>query len=237
MLFNKNYQLLFVISLSITIWAYLYLLIPQSPFFWDEAHHALNGLMIERSIKQCDINEFYTNTNRQIYWPFLHSWFLGVAFMVGGENYETARAINLFFYFISVLLMYFLGRKLNPNKRFLTGLTTVLLFITSPLILFYSTTCMVEPLGFFLMLLVLNIYWKGVESRKNIYFILAGFFMRWLYLSKYIFAFFVGGGFAIFTLTLLIERRGGIKDTNSHNLFKQTLLMLPGFFPYTYLGF
>jgi len=186
--------------------------------------------MIAQSIKQCDINGFYTTTNRQIYWPFLHSWFLGAAFMVGGENQETARAINLFFYFISVLLMYFLGRKLNQNNQFLTGLTTVLLFITSPLILFYSTTCMVEPLGFFLMLLVLNIYWKGVESRKNIYFILAGFLMGWLYLSKYIFAFFVGGGFAIFTLTLLIERRGGTKDKNFHNFFNQTLLMLPGFF-------
>lgn len=234
LLTKRKLQYLSVIflALTISIWAYFFLLIPQAPFFWDESHHAMFGMMIERSIKQADVNAVFENTNRQIYWPFLHSWFLGVAFLIAGEQIIIARTVSLIFFFFSIILIFSLGKKLNPECGYWVGFISVLILVTSPLVLFYSTTCMIEPLGLLLTLLILNFYFWGIERKKNIHFVIAGFFGGCLYLSKYIFFIFIFFGFVIFTISLFFDRKQIFNEGDglpSGILLKKNIPLLLGF--------
>ncbi|MEE8637978.1 MAG: hypothetical protein V3T21_02930, partial [Candidatus Margulisiibacteriota bacterium] len=51
-------------------------------FNQEEAQHALYGLWITRDIQALNWNAFWYDTQRQLVWPFLHSWFLGFFFLI-----------------------------------------------------------------------------------------------------------------------------------------------------------
>ena len=48
----------------------------------EEASHALYALWIQRDMQAEDWEAFWYDTQRQMVWPFLHSWVLAVFFLV-----------------------------------------------------------------------------------------------------------------------------------------------------------
>lgn len=187
-----------ILVIAVSVFSYFYLLQPQSSFYWDEAHHSLNGISISYSLRRGDLTAFWQNSNRQVYWPFLHSWWLSIFFLLASPSYESARFSSLVLFFIVNLLIYYLGARMDKITGVRIGIISVLLLISSPLVLFLFTTAMVEPLASVLTLLFIIFFWRGEDKIKRRDFIWAGIFLALLYLSKYIYALFIGTGLVVY---------------------------------------
>jgi len=124
-------------------------------------------------------------TNKLILWPFLHSWVAGAFLAIFGAGIEKARLASLIFLLPSVLLLFAICRRIFPENGGRIGLLAAILFASSPLILFFSATCMVEMLGTFLGLAFFWAYFSAIGDGKKIFYLLAGLFLALLYLSKY----------------------------------------------------
>jgi len=199
---RMGWAIVIAIALATTFFSYFYLLKPQSSFYWDEAHHSLNGISISLSIENGDLSAFFQNTNRQVYWPFLHSWWLAIFFLIAGPSYESARFSSLIMFFILNLLLYFLGTRIDKIRGIGIGILSVLLLIASPLMLFLFTAAMVEPLACVLTGFFILFFWRGEARHSRRDYLLSGIFLALLYLSKYIYSFFIGVGLVVYIISL-----------------------------------
>ena len=74
-----------IIAIAASVFVYVYLVLPQAPFSWDESHHSTFSLLIAKSILQKNWKAFWHYTNSQVYWPFLHSWISSIFLMLGAN--------------------------------------------------------------------------------------------------------------------------------------------------------
>jgi hypothetical protein len=214
------------------VFVYFYLVLPQGPFSWDEAHHSTFSLLIARSIREGDIRAFWHFTNAQTYWPFLHSWVSSLFLLVGGYSYAAARCANVAIGSAALLLIFLAGRRLTSPPRGSLGLAAALLLAASPMFLFFSSTAMIENLG---LLLTLGVVYYQIRSlpRGDIPVMQAatprrrseqtprsaphksfrpagvsGLILGLLYLTKYEYAQFAGLGLILFWLSRLAIPEG-----------------------------
>lgn len=174
-----------IVIASFSLYALFYLLIPQSPFIWDEAHHAEFAGYLYRSLRQDGLGEALKVANRLILWPPLHSVICALLFFPLGPTIITARLVSLFFFIFSASLIFVVCRLIYPGQRNRVGFFAVILFSSSPLILFFSSGCMLETMGIFMELAILWCYFRGLDTGLKKYFILLGLLFGILYLGKY----------------------------------------------------
>jgi 4-amino-4-deoxy-L-arabinose transferase-like glycosyltransferase len=152
---------LIIIVALFTGWRiYTLMIVPAGPFRWDEAAHALRGLLIAEDLRQGSWLGFLLDTYRQVYWPPLHSWLTGLAFLVAGSGMVVARTCSLVAYLLTVPLLYLAARSMRKTGRELAGLTAVILFLTSPPLIDFASQCMLEAPGLFAVSLTILIYFK-----------------------------------------------------------------------------
>jgi len=180
-----------------SLFIFLYLIRPQGPFCWDEAHRSLYSLLIAKSLFAGDGTTFMEVTSSQVYWPFLHSWISALFLMVGGFNYDAARCMSLVASAASTVGVYFLGKAVAGRHGTAVGLTAAALFLLSPLVLFFAATAMAESLGTCITLMVLLAYLAAMDGNRMRLFLLAGALLALLYFTKYAYAVFVGLGLAL----------------------------------------
>jgi len=171
-----------------SLYALFYLLIPQSPFIWDEAHHAEFAGYVYRSLQKDGLGEALKVANRLILWPPLHSVICALLFFPLGPTIVTARLVSLLFFIFSALLIFAVCRLLYPGQGNREGLLAVILFSTSPIVLFFASACMLETMGIFMGLAILWCYFQGLDTGRKRYFILLGLSLGILYLVKYNYA-------------------------------------------------
>ena len=215
-----------VLTVGYALFVYFYLIRPQGPFAWDEAHHSFFSLAIAKSILNGDWNGFLRWTNTQLYWPFLHSWGTAPFLLVCGFTYAAARCASLFFGMLSLLLLYRIASRLYPGKGPATGLLAVLLALLCPMFLYLSSAAMIEDLGLFLTLVLILLQFRTWESKRVSPDFFSGLVLGLLYLSKYIYAIFFGTALLFFWLSALLFREG-----------MPGLRTLPGKIAFTALGF
>ncbi len=189
------------------IFVYRYLIRPQGPFGWDEAHRSLISLATARHLEAGDLAGFWRLTNRQIYWPFLHYWVSSVFLLIGGYTYSTARFMSLVMNAGAVFLICLTGRKAASSGREASGLIAAGLLISSPLFCYLAGTAMAESLGTFLTLAVLLSYLTARENDRPGWFLAAGVLLALLYFTKYIYAVFFGFSLFLFWLSILLIER------------------------------
>jgi Dolichyl-phosphate-mannose-protein mannosyltransferase len=202
--------LVLLIGIGVTLFGYFFMLNPQAPFFWDEAHHAKDALNISHSLSEGDWSLFGKISNSLILWPFMHSWFTGAFMSVFGVTISNARLASLIFCLPSIWLIYLICRDISPGDGRLIGLLAVLLFGTSPLVLFLSSACMIEMLGVFITLSFFKSYFSALDSGKQIFFMIAGLLVGLLYLTKYSFGlliFFATGINALYYVIVVEKAR------------------------------
>ena len=91
------------------------------PVSWDEAAHSLFGVAIANDLRQGDLVAFAYDTYRQVYWPPLHSWIVGVAFVLFGERIEVARSVSLAAYFVAPLALLAAARVMHARDDAFNG--------------------------------------------------------------------------------------------------------------------
>jgi len=219
--------LVLILGTGFSLFVYFYLIKPQGPFCWDEAHHSTSSILIAKSLLEHDWKAFRHFTNIQIYWPFLHSWVSAIFLIVGGFSYSAARFTNLVIGFFSILLIYQTGRKLSSRNGSRIGLIAAILMSSSPMFLFYSSTAMIENLGLFLTLILIRSQFTALKKEKGRYYFISGLVLGLLFLTKYIYAVFFGVSLFFFYISLLLFSPQTIKPKK---LWGRIGMMLIGFF-------
>jgi len=79
----------------------------------DEAFHSLWGLLIAGDLLSGRVVSFLVDTNRQVYWPPLHSWYLAALFIVFGPSTLLARSSSLLAFIATAVIVYFSAQRLT----------------------------------------------------------------------------------------------------------------------------
>ncbi len=83
------------------------------------------------------------------------------------------RLLNIMFTILSALFLYLIAKKLFDER---IAIFSILFFLFSPLILFYSRTVMLEPMEIFLFLAAMYLYFKWIDTEK-FYLLTTGTFL------------------------------------------------------------
>src|SRR3989338_425441 len=152
--------LIFVIITSLLIGGVIFFnrILAVDAFTSEEAQHALYGFWIWRDIQTLDLGAFGYDTQRQMVWPFLHSWFLGLVFLIFAPGYVSARLLSLFFFLAAMILIYLFSNELCDKKSWRVGVFAVLLALTSHLMIEFASLNMIEGLGALLFILSLPFF-------------------------------------------------------------------------------
>lgn len=126
---------------------FLHLVLPGRPPHWDEAAHALQGALVAQDVRELDLLSLLFDTYRQVYWPPLHSWLVGGAFLVAGESIEVARAVSVLAYVLLAPTLFLVARTVKPARGVLAGGVAALLALTSPGMIRYASEAMLEMPG------------------------------------------------------------------------------------------
>src|SRR5882672_966669 len=68
---------------------------PDPAFGWDEAYHALHGMVIADGLRRSQWLSVAYDTFLQVYWPPLHAWYLAALFLLFGTSRAVARTGSL----------------------------------------------------------------------------------------------------------------------------------------------
>ena len=159
--------LLFGFTLVVGWSIYRFIIRPSGPFGWDEAAHALKGLLIAHDVKSGDWLSFLFDTYGQVYWPPLHSWLTAIAFLLWPPSTISTRIVSLILFLLTVPVIYIAALQFRQPQKEVAATVATLLFLTSPLIILFSAQAMLEVPGLFFLSLTLLIYiWLNAAPRS-----------------------------------------------------------------------
>lgn len=166
----------------------------------EEALHAIYSLWVTRDLKALDFGALWYDTQRQMVWPFLHSWLQGILFLFLGVSYVSARLLSWFFFFGIIILIYLFSNQLCTNKGPKVGVIAVILALTSPIMIQFACENMIEGLGAFLFLLTAYIYTIAEERKITVEFLYLALLIGLSIFTNYLYAYLIIPAFLVMTL-------------------------------------
>ncbi len=160
---NKKWQICFRIIMSCFAmfigWRiYTMAILPDGLPHWDEAAHALKGILIFKDIEQGDWLGFFYDTYRQVYWPPLQSWFVGAAFLISPLSMVSARTISLVVFLLAALLFYITGLNMRQRYGEIVATIAVILFLTNITMASHAAEVMLEIYGILFLIITFLLY-------------------------------------------------------------------------------
>jgi len=137
---------------------YVSVLLPRAPFAWDEAAHALRGLLIAHDVRNGDWLALLYDTYGQVYWPPVHAWLTGAAFLMGGATPAVARSVSLIAFVLLIPILFLAGRELCGARGDWAGVVAALLALTSPPLIAHAAQAMLEMPALLALSVTLYIY-------------------------------------------------------------------------------
>jgi 4-amino-4-deoxy-L-arabinose transferase-like glycosyltransferase len=162
------------------------LVLLDRPPLWDEACHILQGSLIAYDVRQGDLFATLFDTYRQIYWPPLQPWLVGVAFLTAGPSLETARAVSVLALVLLAPTLYLIARTVELRHGILAGCVAAALALTAPGLIALSAVSMLEMPGLLALSCTLLVYCaleRYPDAPPRAY-VLLGFFTVVTYLVK-----------------------------------------------------
>jgi 4-amino-4-deoxy-L-arabinose transferase-like glycosyltransferase len=166
----------------------------------EEAQHALYSVWLWRDIRAGDWTSFWYDTNRQMVWPFLHSWILSAFFFLFGVSYASARALSFVFFGVSILLIYLLSIKLCGRRGIKVGVVAALLALTSPIMLKFASVNMLEGLGATLFLGAVYLSVVSEERKITLEYVFLALLLGLSIYTNYLYAYLIIPAFLAMTL-------------------------------------
>jgi 4-amino-4-deoxy-L-arabinose transferase-like glycosyltransferase len=164
---------------------YLRLLLPRGDQGWDAAHHSMLGLMVYSDIVHHRWISFAFDTYSQVYWPFLHSWFLAASMIVFGPTLTAARFVSLMAYALSAIALGLLGYRLTPDRSILRGAVAASLWLTAAgFVNEFAVEAMTESLAIAMTLVSLLALERAFEKKSARSFVWAGLWAMVTYFTK-----------------------------------------------------
>jgi len=172
-------------------------------FSKEEAQHALYGLWIYKDLKNLDWAGFWYDTQRQMFWPFLHSWFQALFFLLFGVSYLSARLLSFAAFVALLILMYLISTKISERDGWKIGIGSVLLVLTSPIAVRYACENTLEVGGALLFLISFYLYVVCQERKVLLYYIPLAFLLGLSFFYNYLYAYLMLPAFLVATLAKL----------------------------------
>lgn len=137
---------------------------------WDEAIYAkVAKNMVE--IKDYLVPHWNSSANGWFEKPPLYMWLVSGFINIFGFNSWSAKLPSAIFGFLTVLLVYLIGKKFfNKTTAFISSLALV----TTIHFLYYSRASMLDVTATFFITLALYLYWQAKESEKTKFWIFSG---------------------------------------------------------------
>jgi len=202
-LYSKGLTVVLIAAILISGLIFSSRILPGDAFSKEEAQHALYGVWLVNDLQNCNLSAFWYDTQRQMNWPFLHSWLLSVFFLCFGVNYTVARAFSLLLFFLSIIMIYTLSFRFSNRLGPRIGITAVLLALSSPLMVRFATENMLEGLGAFLFLSAVNTYLICEENKNSIEYLFLALLIGLSIYTNYLYAYLIIPAFLIMTLSKL----------------------------------
>jgi len=192
---------------------------------WDEAAHALPGLVMQRYLIQGDVFGFLQYASHQYFYPPAYPAILAFNFMVFGASADAARIVSLSALFLSAISIYFLGMELSKDNGWLIGSVAATLTLTSPVLVNWSAMAMLEPFGVLFTSITLIVYLKVLKTKAAPYYALTALAANMAFFTKYNYG--ILSIMALF-LSILIEARFKVQDVFSkENLLLAVCIVIP----------
>lgn len=166
----------------------------------EEAQHALYGLSLTGDIRAFDWGSFWYDTQRQMYWPFLHSWIQSVFFLIFGVSGVSARGLSVVLFVAVLVMIYDACVRFSEASGRRIGILSVALALSSPLMVRYGFENTLEVLGAFLFLLVFYLYSVTEEKRLTIEYVFIAVLIGLSIYTNYLYAYLMIPAFIVMTL-------------------------------------
>ncbi|MBI3762649.1 MAG: glycosyltransferase family 39 protein [Chloroflexi bacterium] len=163
----------------------------------DEGSHAAPVVQIAGDLKALDAGGFLRDSLAQTFYPFGYSWLAAPVVMAFGATTLTLRTFNAIFLLLAVGLGWAIAAELAPSQRWLAGLVTASLMLTSAPLLVYSAHIYVDTAGLFFSLLALFLYTRTLHAARSTPHVLVGLLVGWAFLIKYPFGLYLIAGIAV----------------------------------------
>jgi 4-amino-4-deoxy-L-arabinose transferase-like glycosyltransferase len=122
---------------------------------------------------------------------------------VFGSSELVARSVSAIFGVLSILVIYFLGKRLYSRE---VGMYSAFVLAVNPMHWFYSSKALVEGMLLFFIILFLYVFYSSFKDKR--YLIPAGFLLSIIFLTKY-----TGGAVSVFfVLFILLWKRDLLKS-------------------------
>ena len=198
------------------------LLVPRGDPGWDAAHHSMLGLMMYSDIMHQRWISFAFDTYRQVYWPFLHSWFLAVSMVIFGPTLAAARGVSLMAYALSAVLLGLLGYRLVPERSFLRGIVAVWLWLTAAgFVQAFAVEALTESLAIAMTLASLLALERACANKSGRAFAWAGIWAMATYFTK------TDYGILVIAATLLVLASTAWQSRLPDDLVRLRLYLTP----------
>lgn len=176
-------------------------LVMADAFSKEEAQHALYSLWLYKDLKALDFGAFWYDTNRQVFWPFFHSWVGALFFLALGVNFFAARLVSFLCFAGTLYLMYLAcGRFAGERSGWKIGSLAVLMALTSPIMLKYSVANGLESLGALLFMATFYLYSIYEERKLTSEYALLAVLLGLSIYTNYLYAYLILPAFVVMTL-------------------------------------
>jgi 4-amino-4-deoxy-L-arabinose transferase-like glycosyltransferase len=172
-------------------------------FSKEEAQHALYGLWIYKDLKNLDWTGFWYDTQRQMFWPFLHSWLQAIFFWLFGISYLSARLLSFLAFGAILISMYLISLKISEKDGWKIGSISVLLALTSPMMVRYACESTLEGVGALLFLICFYLYVVCQEEKVLLYYVPLAFLLGLSLFYNYFYAYLMLPAFLVATVAKL----------------------------------
>lgn len=175
-------------------------LLMADAFSKEEAQHALYSLWLYKDIKALDPGAFWYDTNRQVFWPFFHSWLGALFFLIFGVNFFAARFLSFLLFLATLLLMYLACARFSEKSGWKIGVLAVLMALTSPLMLKFSVANSLESLGALIFMATFYLYSVYEERKLTSEYALLAVLLGLSVYTNYLYAYLILPAFIVMTL-------------------------------------
>jgi hypothetical protein len=169
-------------------------------FAKEEAQHALYGLSLAKDIRALDWHGFWYDTQRQMFWPFLHSWVLAVFFLGFGVSYFAARFLSFALLLATLLITYVVSVKFCDRQGWRIGALACVLALTSPLVARFGTENTLEGLGALIFMAAFYIYILTEEKKLTVNYVILAVLLALSIYTNYLYAYLMVPAFIVMTL-------------------------------------
>ena len=182
--------------------------------WWDEVVYLSLGKSILRG-------EYEIEPGRDSFRPMLFPFLIALSFLINGES--LVRILTIIFSISSIIVTYFMGKKLFDVK---TGLLAALIMTSFPLFIFNTNKILAEMIFLTFTSLAVTTFYLGVEKNKNFLY-LSAFFTGISILTKY-FGYFLP---IIYLVYILFRKKSQIfkKKEFYISIIILSLILMPQF--------